>query len=55
VLETTLEKDKDNKHLLLEEEEVIIITMTREIFSVIVVISLGIIALNIEKSPIKCT
>jgi hypothetical protein len=49
VLETTLKEDEDNKHLLLQEHEAIIIIMTREIYSVITAISLGTIALNFKR------
>ena len=47
-VETPSEETGDNKHLLLEEEEAIIITITRGISSVIVAINLGTIALNVE-------
>jgi len=47
-VETPPEEAGDNKHLLLEEEEAVTITVTREIFSVIVAINLGTIALNVE-------
>jgi hypothetical protein len=48
VVKTPLEKVEDNKHLLLEEEEVVTITVTRGISSVIVAINLGTITLNVE-------
>ena len=48
VVETPPEKDEDNKHSLLEEEEAVTITMTRGISSVIVATNLGTIALNAE-------
>ena len=48
VVETPLEEVKDNKHLLLEEEEAVTITVIREISSVIVAINLGTITLNVE-------
>jgi len=48
VVETPLEEVEDNKHLLLEEEEAVTITVTREISSVIDVINLGTIALNVK-------
>jgi hypothetical protein len=44
-----LEEEEENKHLLLKEKEEFTITKTRGISSVIVVISLGIITLNIER------
>jgi hypothetical protein len=47
-VETPLEKARDNKHLLLEKEEAVTITMIRGISSVIVAINLGTIALNVE-------
>ena len=47
-VETPPEEGRDNKHLLLEEEKAVTITMTREISSVIVAINLGTIALNVE-------
>jgi hypothetical protein len=47
-VETPPEEVGDNKHLLLEEEEAVTITVTREISSVIVAINLGTIALNVE-------
>ena len=47
-LETPLEEIGDNKHLLLEEEETVTITMTRGISSVIVAINLGTIILNVK-------
>jgi len=49
VVETPLEEVEDNKHLLLKEEETVIITMTREISNVIAVINLETITLNIEE------
>jgi len=49
VVETPLEEVEDNKHLLLEEGEAVITTMTREISSVINAINLGTIALNVEE------
>jgi hypothetical protein len=48
-VETPPEEAGDNKHLLLEEEEAVTITMTRGISSVIVAINLGTIALNVEE------
>jgi hypothetical protein len=48
VVETQLEKNEDNKHLLLKEDEVVIIIMRRGISSVITAISLGTIALYVE-------
>jgi len=48
VVETPPEEVEDNKHLLLEEEEAVTITVTREISSVIDAINLGTIALNVE-------
>ena len=48
MVETPLEEVKDNKHLLLEEEEAVTITVTRGIFNVIVAINLGTIALNVK-------
>jgi len=49
VIETQLEEVEDNKHLLLEEEEAGIITVTRGISSVIVVINSGTMTLNVER------
>jgi translation elongation factor P/translation initiation factor 5A len=48
VVEIPLEEVEDNKHLLLEEEEVVTITVTRGISSVISAINLGTIALNVK-------
>ena len=48
VVETPPEEVEDNKHSLLEEEEAVTITVTREISNVIVAINLGTIALNAE-------
>ena len=48
VVETPPEDVDDNKHSLLEEEEVVTIIMTRGISNVIVAINLGTIALNAE-------
>jgi hypothetical protein len=48
VVETPPEEVEDNKHLLLEEEEAVTITMTRGISSVIDAINLGTITLNVE-------
>jgi hypothetical protein len=48
VVETTPKEVEDNKHSLLEEEEVVTITVTRRISSVIVAINLGTITLNVE-------
>jgi hypothetical protein len=48
MLKTTLKKDGDNKHLLIEEKETITITMTRGISNVIVAISWDTIALNVK-------
>ena len=47
-VKTLPEKAGDNQHLLLEEEEAVTITVTREISSVIVAINLGTITLNVE-------
>jgi len=48
VLETTLEKDEDNKYILLEENKAVIIIMTRRISIIIISINLGTIALNVK-------
>jgi len=48
VVETPPEEVEDNKHLLLEEEEAVTITVTREISNVIDAINLGTIALNVK-------
>jgi len=48
MLKTTLKKDGDNKHLLIEEKETITITMTRGISNVIAAISWDTIALNVK-------
>ncbi|KAL3566020.1 hypothetical protein D5086_031435 [Populus alba] len=48
VVEIPLEKDEHNKHLLLEEEDVVTIIMRKGISSIITAISLGTIALNVE-------
>jgi len=48
VLETTLEKDEDNKYILLEENKAVIIIMTRRISIVIISINLGTITLNVK-------
>jgi len=48
VVETPPEEVEDNKHLLLEEEEAVTITVIREISSVIDAINLGTIALNVK-------
>ena len=48
VVETPPEEVEDNKHSLLEEEEVVTITVTRRISSVIIAINLGTIALNVK-------
>ena len=47
-VETAPEEAVDNQHLLIEEEEAVTITVTREISSVIVAINLATIALNVE-------
>ena len=47
-VETPSEETGDNKHLLLEEEEAVTITITRGISSVIVAINLGTITLNVK-------
>ena len=47
-VETQPKEAGDNKHLLLKEEEVVTIIVTREISSVIVAINLATIALNVE-------
>jgi len=48
VVETPLEEVENNKHLLVDKEEVVTITVTRGIFSVIVAINLGNITLYVE-------
>jgi hypothetical protein len=48
VVETPSEEVEDNKHSLLEEEEAVTITVTREISSVIIANNLGTIALNVK-------
>ena len=48
MVETTPEEAEDNKHSLLEEEEAVTITVTREISNVIAAINLGTIALNAD-------
>jgi hypothetical protein len=48
VVETPPEEVEDNKHSPLEEEEVVTITVTREISNVIIANNLGTIALNVK-------
>ena len=48
VVETPPEEVEDNKHSPLEEEEVVTITVTREISNVIIENNLGTIALNVK-------
>ena len=48
MVETPSEEVEDNKHSLLEEEEAVTITVTREISSVIIANNLGTIALNVK-------
>jgi hypothetical protein len=48
VVKTPPEEVGDSRHLLLEEEEAVTISVTRGISSVIVVINLGTIAPNVE-------